>query len=578
MWDIIRDSTIGQLLNWASSGRLASYPEQRPGFVPHERFLKRPLESSEPSDNAHPPAPGTEADAVADVAPGFAPLEHDARDNTSPTDGAATDRAGKVQGGKMPESWVVSLEDNDQDNPQNWSRCKQRFVGFLIALYTFAIYVGSAIYTPAIPSVVEDFGVSSVVATLGLSLFVFGYGIGPSKSSLLLLSPMQEMPTIGRNRPYIWGLFLFILFNMPPPVAGNNLAVLLVFRFVTGFVGSPALATGGASMTDIYRPPQQAMAIGCWAIAAACGPLLGPPIGGFPAQILGWRWPFYELLWLGGFTFVLLFVFLPETYEPTILLKRARRLRKATGNAKIRAACEVNMSSSVGFADVLWVNAKRAVQLSLKPAILVANVENHNFSIGQTSLAFLCFAVPAPFTLLFYWWYQAHIMSPRMLSPKLGKPFVPEVRLEIGLMGGLCIPVALLIFGWTGRNASVHWIWPMIGAGFYLPGNESLSSFFPLVWTDAFVLFEILYLTFQSILMYIGMSYPAFAASIFAGNDFFRSCFAAPFPLFGVAFFRALGIGGGNTFLAVASLFTSGFLYLIYLYGGRLRARSKFTG
>lgn len=48
----------------------------------------------------------------------------------------------------------------------------------LIWLLTFAIYVGSAIYTPGIPGVSEQFGVSSVAATLGLTLFVVGYGLG----------------------------------------------------------------------------------------------------------------------------------------------------------------------------------------------------------------------------------------------------------------------------------------------------------------------------------------------------------------------------------------------------------------
>jgi DHA1 family multidrug resistance protein-like MFS transporter len=54
----------------------------------------------------------------------------------------------------------------------------------LIWLLTFAIYVGSAIYTPGIPGVAKQFGVSNVAATLGLTLFVLGYGIG----SLILTS------------------------------------------------------------------------------------------------------------------------------------------------------------------------------------------------------------------------------------------------------------------------------------------------------------------------------------------------------------------------------------------------------
>ena len=45
-------------------------------------------------------------------------------------------------------------------------------------MMTFAVYLGSAIYSPAIPSAAEHFHVSNVTATLGLSVFVAGYGLG----------------------------------------------------------------------------------------------------------------------------------------------------------------------------------------------------------------------------------------------------------------------------------------------------------------------------------------------------------------------------------------------------------------
>lgn len=63
---------------------------------------------------------------------------------------------------------------------------------------TFSIYIGSAIYTPSIMGVMAEFGVSQVAATLGLTLFVAGYGLGP-----LIWSPLSEIPQIGRNPIYI---------------------------------------------------------------------------------------------------------------------------------------------------------------------------------------------------------------------------------------------------------------------------------------------------------------------------------------------------------------------------------------
>jgi DHA1 family multidrug resistance protein-like MFS transporter len=72
-----------------------------------------------------------------------------------------------------------------QQNPQNWSNGKKLFVSSLIWLLTFSIYIGSAIYTAGIGSVSVQFGVSRVAATLGLTLFVLGYGVGSFPQSLM---------------------------------------------------------------------------------------------------------------------------------------------------------------------------------------------------------------------------------------------------------------------------------------------------------------------------------------------------------------------------------------------------------
>lgn len=109
------------------------------------------------------------------------------------------------------------------------------------------MYIGSAIYTPGIPTLTEEFGISVVVATLGLTLFVAGYGLGP-----LLWSPMSEIPQIGRNPVYIATLVVFVALQVPTALAGN-LGTLLAFRFLTGLFGSPALATVWRSAMYIFR-------------------------------------------------------------------------------------------------------------------------------------------------------------------------------------------------------------------------------------------------------------------------------------------------------------------------------------
>jgi DHA1 family multidrug resistance protein-like MFS transporter len=66
----------------------------------------------------------------------------------------------------------------------------------------------------------------------------------------MFLAPLAEMPPIGRKPVYLGTLFVFVLFSVPV-VYAPNIATLMVFRFLTGFVGSPVLATAGASLADL---------------------------------------------------------------------------------------------------------------------------------------------------------------------------------------------------------------------------------------------------------------------------------------------------------------------------------------
>ena len=53
---------------------------------------------------------------------------------------------------------------------------------------------------------------------------------------------------------------------------------------------------------------------------------------------------------------------------------------------------------------------------------------------------------------------------------------------------------------------------------------------------------------------YVPMSYPQYAASLFAGNDFFRSLFAFGAILFGRPMYVNLGVGEGISLLGGLSV------------------------
>ena len=73
-------------------------------------------------------------------------------------------------------------------------------------------------------------------------------------------------------------------------VASPNVAALLVLRFLAGAFGSSPLTNAGGVIADMFPASQRGLAMSVFAAAPFMGPTLGPIIGGFVSQSIGWRW------------------------------------------------------------------------------------------------------------------------------------------------------------------------------------------------------------------------------------------------------------------------------------------------
>ncbi|KAF4944678.1 hypothetical protein FSARC_14606 [Fusarium sarcochroum] len=179
---------------------------------------------------------------------------------------------------------------DDLANPINWSKRKKAVVFFIINYTTFTVYMASAIYTPAQDDIQEIFGLSTSVASLGLAIFILGYGTGS-----LVFAPLSEIPRVGRNAPYLITLVIFILISAPTALS-SSFAAMMVLRFLQGFFGSPILSTGGASLSDISDTRARPFALYIWAVFAFAGPSVGAVIAGYSIPHLGWRWSLWEIM------------------------------------------------------------------------------------------------------------------------------------------------------------------------------------------------------------------------------------------------------------------------------------------
>ena len=375
-----RDAPVGQLLRFITKNQILQYPEEKVDWKNPLPFLAWKQDVSVKVATAPASDASTEDDSDYEVNPSNARISKETQIDpeaqpSSKTAGEAPRVGGLEPQGEKDQSQLSSkgriivdwYDDNDQDNPQNWSRSRKLVAGVQIYLLTLAIYMASAIYTPSIPYVMEEFNVSTTVASLGLSIYVLGYGIGP-----LILSPLSELPAVGRSHPYVITFGIYIIISIGLAV-NNNFPALVFLRFVQGFLGSPVLSTGGASIADLYSPFDIPYHLTVWAAFTTSAPALGPLISGFSVPAENWHWSLWEIVWLSGPVFILMLLLLPETSASTILHHRAARLSKRTGlNFVAQSAIDQERFTVTQLAvNTVW----RPIQVNaLDPAVLFTSL------------------------------------------------------------------------------------------------------------------------------------------------------------------------------------------------------------
>ncbi|MEM2237777.1 MAG: MDR family MFS transporter [Candidatus Caldarchaeum sp.] len=95
----------------------------------------------------------------------------------------------------------------------------------------------------------------------------------------------------GRRLIYIIGLALFLAGSLLCGVASNMLQ-LIVFRAVQGFGGGALLVLTFTLVGELFSLKDRAKATGYTSSVWALASIVGPPLGGFIVDNVGWRWIF----------------------------------------------------------------------------------------------------------------------------------------------------------------------------------------------------------------------------------------------------------------------------------------------
>jgi MFS family permease len=267
----------------------------------------------------------------------------------------------------------------------------------------------------------------------------------------------------------------------------------------------------------------------------------------------------------------MLVVFVPETYVPVILKKKARRLRESTGDPKFYAPVDRREGT---LTSAILVSCYKPFQLLLfdRMALLLDSwnalilgilylafqafpvifEDIHGFNMQSTGLTFIGIGLGmlSAISTQPFW----NRLYARETAKYNGDP-PPEMRLIMGQVGAILVPVGLFWLAFT-TYPQVHWIAPIIAS---VPFGSGI------------------YFVFTSTFTYLVTAYRPIAASAMASNSALRSAFAAVFPLFAGAMYDRLGTVGATALLAGLSTIMAPLPFVFYRIGARLRKNSRFA-
>ncbi|KAI0378286.1 MFS general substrate transporter [Hypomontagnella monticulosa] len=466
--------------------------------------------------------------------------------------------------GTEEDPYLVDWIPGDTKNPYEIATGMKWWITVIMAFGTLSVSLSSSAFSGSLQQIQRDFGVSSILGILSVSLFVVGFAIGP-----MAWAPMAEL--YGRQRIYAAMFTLTTLFG-GASIASANIETLLVLRFFAGTFGSSAIVNSAGVISDIFVARERGLAVMVYTSAPFLGPTLGPICSGFLGQAGGWEWVDGLTVIFTGVMLVLGLVFVPETYTPYLLIRRANKLSKITGKvylSKLEAGKPKKTAASVFRTTITrpWVLLffePIVMALSIYSAIvygilyliftafpIVFQRERH-WAQGIAGLSYLGIMVGQFFAMFFYIFLETRY---RKLIAKDPSKATPEARLTPAMIGGVLLPAGLFWFAWT-TYSNIHYIVSIIGSSFFGFGQVLL---------------------FISLINYSIDAYTVFAASALASSAILRALFGAAFPLFTPIMYQNLGVQWASSIPAFLALACTPMPFIFYRFGKWLRSRSRYA-
>ncbi len=181
---------------------------------------------------------------------------------------------------------------------------------FFILLITLSFgSVNAVLFTPALPDIVQFFGVGNDAGKLSISFFLVGYALGQ-----LIYGPFANR--YGRKPALAFGIGLQVISSMLCVYSGeiHTFWLLIAARFTLALGSGVGLNMVFTLVNECYEPKKASQTLSYLMLAFAITPGLSVVAGGFLTAYWGWTSCFYVGS-LYGLSLLILIRYIPETLK-----------------------------------------------------------------------------------------------------------------------------------------------------------------------------------------------------------------------------------------------------------------------
>ena len=150
---------------------------------------------------------------------------------------------------------------------------------------TFMNVLDTSIANVSLPAIAGDLGVSPNQGTWVITSFAVANAIAVPLTGWL-------SQRFGQVRLFVASVLLFVLASWLCGLA-PNMATLIAFRALQGFVAGPMIPLSQSLLLSSYPRALAGTAMAMWSMTTLVAPVMGPLLGGWITDNIAWPWIFY---------------------------------------------------------------------------------------------------------------------------------------------------------------------------------------------------------------------------------------------------------------------------------------------